>query len=327
MKSQFLLSIAAMLMMFACIPQKKYSELESNAQKLQSALAKSDSLRNVVPTESEAYLELKSDYLQSLQTIEQLRATNLNLNNSYQEILTRYSAIINQNQEILSASAQVQGNLSGQKSQLAEGFEAQIAQLQQLRQELQQREQRILTMEENFRNAVISRNDEILRLESELQARGNTLNQTQISLNRTLENNVNNNELNISETAGRIYITVSQDLLFGSGSAQIDVQGRQTLRAVAVALLQEPEMDILIEGHTDNSGSEDRNWSLSLDRALAVSKVLQANGLTPDRMTVAGRGAFAPVASNTTEAGRALNRRTEIILVPKSLTNASMQKF
>jgi chemotaxis protein MotB len=327
MKSRFLLPTAAMLTMFACVPQKNFSALEADAQKLQSALARCDSLRNTLPTESEAYLELKSDYLRSLQTIEQLRATNLNLNNSYQEILAQYADIINQNREILSATAQVQGNLGGQKSALAEGLEAQITQLQQLREELQQREQRILTMEENFRQAVLSRNDEILRLENELQARGNSLNQTQVTLNRSLENNVNNKELDISEAAGRIYITVSQDLLFGSGSAIIDAQGQKTLRAVAVALLQEMEMDILIEGHTDNSGSEDRNWSLSLDRAMAVSKVLQANGIPPARMTVAGRGAFAPVAANSTEAGRALNRRTEIILVPKSLTNASMQKY
>lgn len=325
MKLHFLFFLAALITMPACIQQKKISALEESQIQLQKQIAQRDSLSKAAANGNPCG-DLQTEYRKSLQLIEQLRATNLNLNNSYQDMLTRYTATMQHNQEILNQSAYVQDDLRGKSTQQDENLQIQLDRLQQLQQDLTLREQRIQEMEENFRRAIMERNDEITSLENSLQARGIALGQTQGLIRESLQDNITNKELVVSETAGRIYITVSQDLLFASGSAQLDARGKNTLQAVAIALLQEPEMDVLIEGHTDNTGSEANNWELSLHRAMSVCKELEIRGFPPYRMTVAGRGSFAPVAPNTTKEGQALNRRTEIILVPRTLTSASMQR-
>lgn len=325
MKLHFLFLLAALCTLSACVTQKKFSTLENAQQQLLRQLAQKDSLNKSSSTQDPC-TALLSDYRKSLQTIEQLRATNLNLNQSYQDILTRYTATMQHNQEILNQSVYIQDALRGESEQLGANLQAQLIRLQQLQQDLLDREQRLETVEANFRSAILERNDQISALETTLQPRGIPIGQNPDLFNQSLKENIVNKELFVTETAGRIYITVSQDLLFASGSAQIDALGKKTLHAVAIALLQEPEMDVLIEGHTDNTGTEAHNWELSLNRAMAVCKELEMAGFPPYRMTVAGRGSYAPIAPNTTKEGQAQNRRTEIILVPRSLTNASMQR-
>lgn len=319
--------IAISLTLSACVSQREYSDLEKQNTQLKTQLVQADSLSKLSLEESDVYQELMGDYRNSLQTIEQLRSTNLSLNNSYQEILSRYSNLVNQNRELLNTSAQVQGTLRGEVDSRSGDVQRMAQQLQQMEQELRLRDQRIREMEASYMRALNVRNQEIVDLQAQLQAGGQTLDQTQSTLSSSLGENIDNKEVSVSQTAGRIYITVSQDLLFRSGSATLDSKGKSTLRAVAMALQQEPDMDIIIEGHTDNTGSAERNWELSLNRALSVSKELQANAIAPARMTVAGRGPFAPIADNATKEGQALNRRTEIILIPKALTGGSMQKY
>ncbi|MCB0638841.1 MAG: OmpA family protein, partial [Lewinella sp.] len=82
-------------------------------------------------------------------------------------------------------------------------------------------------------------------------------------------------------------------------------------------LVNNPDINITVEGHTDTDGEADFNWDLSVGRATAVVKVLTANGVAPERIIASGRGEFFPVASNNTSAGKAQNRRTEIILTPR----------
>jgi chemotaxis protein MotB len=325
MKLHFLFLLAALWTMPACVPQKKFSTLENAHQQLLKQLAQKDSLSKTTSIEDPCST-LLSDYRKSLQTIEQLRATNLNLNQSYQEMLERYTATMQHNQEILNQSAYQQNALRDESDQLSGDLQAQLSRLQAMQQDLLVREQRLGAMEENFRRAILERNEQISMLENTLQARSVSIGQSPDVFSQSLKENIVNKELFVTETAGRIYITVSQDLLFAPGSAQIDAEGKKTLQAVAIALLQEPEMDVLIEGHTDNTGTEAQNWELSLHRAMSVCKELEFRGFPPYRMTVAGRGSYAPIAPNTTKEGQAQNRRTEIILVPRSLTSASMQR-
>jgi len=326
MKLHFLFFVAASVILPACATKQKASGLEETQKSLQNQLSQKDSILKAI-TLSQPCDEIQSEYRKSLQVIEQLRATNLNLHNNYQEMLAYYSESMEHKQEILNQSVNVHDALRTESSQLGESLETQMAKLREIEQSLLLREQRIQQMEENYRQAILERNEEISLLENQLQERGFAATLTQGTLNESLKENIANKELNVTETAGRIYITVSQDLLFAPGSAKLDAIGKKTLRAVAIALNQEPDMDILIEGHTDNTGPETNNWELSLNRAMSVFKELEINGLPAYRMTIAGRGPFAPVATNATKEGQALNRRTEIILVPRSLTNPSMQKY
>src|SRR5690554_4830463 len=123
-------------------------------------------------------------------------------------------------------------------------------------------------------------------------------------------------ELNVREQRGKVYISLSQDLLFGKGSNVIDNKGRRALIQFAEVLRNHPNININVVGHTDSDGTPFRNWQLSAERATAVVQILTANGLNPERITASGRAFYEPVAPNDSEENKKLNRRTEIILEP-----------
>lgn len=112
-------------------------------------------------------------------------------------------------------------------------------------------------------------------------------------------------------------------LLFNSGSWAVGTEGKKAVKQLGTVLAENPEIAVLIEGHTDNapfkgSGQLSGNWDLSTKRATAIVKILQENAkINADNLTAAGRGEFAPIASNDTPEGKAKNRRIEVILTPK----------
>jgi len=114
---------------------------------------------------------------------------------------------------------------------------------------------------------------------------------------------------------------MSDKLLFKSGSASVESKGKEAIETLASVLQKNPDIDILIEGHTDNvpikTANYKDNWDLSAARAIAIVRLLEAKNIDQKKLTAAGRGEFLPRASNETTEGKALNRRTEIILSPK----------
>ncbi len=311
----------------SCVPQRQYLDLTKQKEELEKKVAFQDSIHQLSLEESSEFQELNADYLQSLRTVEQLRSTNISLNQSYQELLQRYTNIVNQNREMLNTSSEMQQSLRNQADSRSVEIQDQYQRLAQLQQELSLREQRIRSLESQYAQTLDVRNQEIIDLQAQLDARDQSLSRAQNNLSASLQDNIDDKNLSVRQTADRVYITVSQDLLFKSGSSQLDSRGKTTLRSVASALNQEPGMDIIVEGHTDNTGSQERNWELSTARALAVCKELIAQGIDPQRLTAAGRGSYAPVAPNNTKEGQTMNRRTEIILVPKAVTQASMERY
>jgi chemotaxis protein MotB len=129
-------------------------------------------------------------------------------------------------------------------------------------------------------------------------------------------------DINVNVEKGVVYISISDKLLFSSGSDKINENAKRVLGKVATVVNDKPEIDIMVEGHTDNqpinSSRFSDNWALSTARALAVTRVLQEDfNVDPVRMTAAGRSYYMPVASNDTPEGRAKNRRTRIVVLPK----------
>jgi len=129
--------------------------------------------------------------------------------------------------------------------------------------------------------------------------------------------------LSIEIRNGKVYVSLEESLLFRSGSWEVNDRGISALQKLAEVLASNPDINVLIEGHTDNvpyrgSGQVKDNWDLSVMRATAIVKVITRNpGVHPSRLTAAGRSEYAPLATNSTSEGRAKNRRTEIILTPK----------
>lgn len=119
------------------------------------------------------------------------------------------------------------------------------------------------------------------------------------------------------EKNGKVYVSLSQNLLFASGSKTINNQGKQAIAQLATVLKANKDINITVEGHTDTDGEAAFNWDLSVGRATTVVKELAINGVAAERIIAAGRGEFYPIATNDTAAGKAQNRRTEIILTPK----------
>jgi len=135
--------------------------------------------------------------------------------------------------------------------------------------------------------------------------------------------NLNDEDINIKVDKGVVYIDISDKLLFKSGSFDLSGRAPEVLGKVAKVLANQPHIEFIVEGHTDNvpykKGSLIKdNWDLSVMRATTIVRVLQDQyNLNPARMTAAGRSEYIPLESNDTEAGRATNRRTRIVIQPE----------
>ncbi len=132
----------------------------------------------------------------------------------------------------------------------------------------------------------------------------------------------NADELSVEIKNGKVYVSMSDRLLFKSGSAAVEDKGKQAIKLLADVLNSNPDIEILVEGHTDNVPIRTAvfrdNWDLSVVRATSIVRVLtEDHKIAPTRVTASGRGEYFPRASNDNQEGRALNRRTEIILSPK----------
>jgi len=133
---------------------------------------------------------------------------------------------------------------------------------------------------------------------------------------------LSDSDIEINVEKGVVYVSISDKLLFTSGSYNITARAKAVLGKVAKVVNNKPDIEFLVEGHTDNVPIKNDvlldNWDLSVKRATAVVRVLQNDyGVDPKRMTAAGRSYYIPVASNDTAEGKALNRRTRIVVLPK----------
>lgn len=134
--------------------------------------------------------------------------------------------------------------------------------------------------------------------------------------------NLDDEDINIKVDKGVVYIDISDKLLFKSGRYEVTPQAKTVLGKVAQVLKNQPDIEFMVEGHTDNvpyrSGVLLDNWDLSVKRATSVVRILQNEyQLDPSKMAAAGRSEYKPLTDNTTAEGRATNRRTRIVILPQ----------
>lgn len=131
----------------------------------------------------------------------------------------------------------------------------------------------------------------------------------------------NSNELTVTQKNGKVYVSLSENLLFPSGSADVNTKGKDALSKLAAVLIVNPDIAVNIEGHTDSIPIRTKypdNWALSTARSTAIVRILtNTYHVDPTKIVASGHSQFDPVESNSTPEGRAKNRRTEIILSPK----------
>jgi chemotaxis protein MotB len=211
------------------------------------------------------------------------------LSTSYKDLQDKYNSLINQ-------------SLS-QTDQLSKALAAKSADLDAKEKMLSERERTLHDMKQ-----IIAKQDSLTR-----------------NLNNTLRNALlgfNSDELSVEIKDGKVYVSMSDKLLFQSGSSAVEDKGKDALKLLAGVLDKNADIDILIEGHTDNvpikTSVYKDNWDLSVARATSIVRILTNDyKIVPTRLTASGKGEFFPKADNETTEGRAKNRRTEIILSPK----------
>lgn len=153
-------------------------------------------------------------------------------------------------------------------------------------------------------------------------ARKDSLNMALVMNLKGAIGNLDDKDINIKVEKGVVYIDISDKLLFESGSYDITARAKEVLGKVAKVLNNQPDIEFMVEGHTDSNpykkGVLLDNWDLSVKRATAVTRVLQNDyAIPPARITAAGRSEYIPISSNDTPEGRAANRRTRIVILPQ----------
>ncbi len=153
-------------------------------------------------------------------------------------------------------------------------------------------------------------------------SRKDSLNMTLVMNLKSALNDVNDKDVNIQVEKGVVYISISDKLLFKSGSSVVSEGAMSVLGKVAQVLNANPTLDILVEGHTDSVPIKNNcmidNWDLSAKRATSVTRILQNDyKIDPVRLTAGGKAEYAPLVTNDTPEGRASNRRTRIIILPQ----------
>ncbi len=246
----------------------------------------------------------------------------------YATLQTQYT----QSQGDLTACNDEKANLQRQKS----GLETDIANLNKQMEFLKQNNTQALKQLEDLSVISSSQAESIKKSMENLGAKDSyiqTLQQQMAhkdSLNMALVMNLkgaigdmNDEDINIKVDKGVVYIDISDKLLFKTAKYDVTPQAKTVLGKVATVLKNQPDIEFMVEGHTDNveykgGGLVLDNWDLSVKRATSVVRILQKQyGLDPAKMAAAGRGEYNPVSDNSTKEGRASNRRTRIVILPQ----------
>ncbi len=164
-------------------------------------------------------------------------------------------------------------------------------------------------------------NKKIKDLEASLNAQKSAMNDLKSKIQKALEV-LNNDNLTVERRGDKVYVSLPEELLFKSGSSKVGENGKDALKKFAEVMINQNDIDIVVEGHTDsiplNGSTIKDNWDLSVVRATSVVRILTEDyNLPTSRITASGRGQYQPIASNSNKEGRAKNRRIEIVLAPK----------
>jgi len=302
------LSVLALILMTSCVSSKVYEDLEAKYTDLKKEnKTLKDENNELLAAKNKAENDLKSlqkQYDEAASSRDKLASELAALQNTYDNLKSSYDAL-----EENSSSA-IEANLKKNRELLA--------QLEAKEQALAAENERL----ENLKKELESRSKRVEELESIIAAKDASMKALKDAISRALTD-FEGKGLTVEQRNGKVYISMENKLLFESGSWAVGVQGKRAVQQLGTVLADNPDIAILIEGHTDNvpytgNGQLTGNWDLSTKRATAIVNILRENEkINPENLTAAGRGEYAPIASNETAEGRAKNRRIEVILTPK----------
>lgn len=310
MMKKVIFSLALLSLMSSCVSKKIYTDLENKYtdlkkenrslsdenDELRKANAEFDSVNRALTAQRD---QLKADR-------DKLQADYTAASNNLKALQDSYAALEKNSSEALQTNMAKNRDLLAQLEAKQKTLAAEQDRLNKLSSEL------------------ASNTKRLNELESMIAAKDAAMKKLKETLSKAL-NAFEGKGLTVEMKNGKVYVSMENKLLFQTGSWSVGAEGRKAVVEVGKVLAQNPDITVLIEGHTDNDkilgnigGGIENNWDLSTKRATAIVNILAENsGIKKQNLTAAGRGEFAPILSNDTNEGKAKNRRIEIILTPK----------
>ncbi|TWP28738.1 hypothetical protein ETU09_05330 [Apibacter muscae] len=286
------ISIFILVALTACVPQAKYKDLE---KKYYAALQGESKNKQEIEAR-EADLKALTDQFSSLQAQQEaLAQKKVQLDNEYADLQIEYTNKLKDLEDLKNKNSQISETALKEKQKI----EGELAQAQG---QLNQKIQRINELE----GLINQQKESVSLLKKNLQ---------------TALKSYEGKGISVEEKDGYIYISMDNKLLFPSASWTVEAQGLKALHELSKVLAKDKNLNIIIQGHTDSdkyvgNGNIKDNWDLSVMRATAITKILQSEGISPEKMTASGRSQYAPIASNSNPTSKALNRRVDIIIAP-----------
>ena len=310
----YLLPLLGALALSSCVTSKVHKDLQAKYKACQDEV---NALRNQNREMEESNTELTSKFDKASKKVEQLSADTAQLGNhlrmarkNYDDLNKSYEFLLKNNNTLLANNARENKAL--------------LAQMESLQTKLQGKEDSLRLEQErlsDISSKLAAREKRVNELEGIIQRKDSVVEYVRSKVSDALLG-FQGNGLTVEMKNGQVYVSMENSLLFASGSWDVAPKGKLALEKLAAVLADNPDIRILVEGHTDDDAYRGRgqvsdNWDLSVMRATSVVKIITSNsGIDAKRITAAGRGEFVPLASNETTEGKATNRRTEIILTP-----------
>jgi chemotaxis protein MotB len=304
------LGLLVLALSTSCVSKKIYNDLENkfaDLKKENRQLSDDNEALNKAKNQLEADgAKLKADYDKLKAERDKLQADYAATDKSLKTLQASYNALEKDSNDALSANINKNRELLAQLEAKEKSLAAEQDRLNKLKSDLEASSKRLS------------------ELESYIAAKDASMKKLKETLMKSLKA-FDGKGLTVHEKDGKVYVSMENKLLFQTGSWAVNAEGKTAVVEVGKVLAQNPDLSILIEGHTDDDkitgnlgGGIENNWDLSTKRATAIVNILSENkGVNKQNLTAAGRGEFAPLMSNETAEGKAKNRRIEIILTPK----------
>ncbi len=299
-----LLSISFLLvfpLLFSCVSQKKFDELLSERVKLE---AENSELLDNLNGANTKISELEKQVSQLSVETEDQSKTISNLETDLTALQDEHTQLETYYNNLLTKSGNLNRDLADQQArllQLQTTLDTKKKENEALLTDLQAREKKVNELEKAIAEKDKAVQDLMAKVKEALL-------------------NFSGNDLSVEVKNGKVYVSLASKLLFNTASYDVGAKGESALIQLAEALKSSSDINVLVEGHTDNvpisSKSIKDNWDLSVLRATSITRILTRAGVDPTRVSAAGRSYYQPVTSNETSDGKAKNRRTEIILTP-----------
>jgi chemotaxis protein MotB len=315
---KLLVSILVGSSLIACVPARKFQETKAKQEKCAEDLKAEKARSQDLEAENN---ELKSNLGIQEKSAKQLAQDTTVVGDALRRMRNQYDKINSLNDELLKKHALLQKGSMEANSKL-------MSELDQTRIDLQTKEDVLNKLEDELAEkqanmdqlsvALKSREVKVIELESLIAKKDSTLNVLKQTVASALLS-FKDKGLTVVQKNGKVYISLEAKLLFGSGSTNINKEGKAALLQLAEALKGQTELEIMVEGHTDTDKFKSQhapvdNWDLSVLRATSVVRLLtEKGGLEPIQVSAAGRGEYLPVD----EEDKAKNRRIEVILTPR----------